>query len=541
MKKTNVFWCETCNVPLLKHECENCGSNGKLICSDLKPMFNKEVKLLEKLLKRKLPGEDWRDGLWMRYRTMWFQGKRFLHLSVEKTTRQLIISKDYSDKISTDISSKKVTSNLLLRANRSTIDKLEAEAVVFIRKIIGKYHRRKPVVSVSGGKDSTVVAAIVKKTFPHRTVPHIFGNTSMEYPDTIRYLKRIYNNHIKHQLITTRSSKNFFQMCEMLGPPSRLNAWCCSVFKASPIADVINKINGEQGVISFEGIRRQESNRRTNRDRIYRNKKIVHQISAYPIIDWKQIDVWLYILTKRLDFNDAYKKGFSRVGCLYCPNNVSYNEFLIKYYYWTKYIKWDKFLLDFATEMKKPDPKDYVYSGAWKTRIGAVQGKSSAYLEKRNCTDGDNITNYLLKIQPSRKEIQERFKPLGEIERINDPIGFSYLVKDYQSNQPLFIFQGVKGFPRLRITVLVNKGRKRLLATIERTIRRLQACVLCGACGGICPTDAIKINLHFKIYDDKCTHCGRCNATKYLRDSCISLHSNQQTTKYRIQAISQKD
>jgi len=44
----NLWWCKNCGVPLLKQKCENCGSIGKKICSDLKPMFKEECEFLEK-------------------------------------------------------------------------------------------------------------------------------------------------------------------------------------------------------------------------------------------------------------------------------------------------------------------------------------------------------------------------------------------------------------------------------------------------------------------------------------------------------------
>lgn len=41
--------------------------------------------------------------------------------------------------------------------------------------------------------------------------------------------------------------------------------------------------------------------------------KIVKQTVASPIIEWIDFDVWLYILTTRIDFNYAYRLGWTRV------------------------------------------------------------------------------------------------------------------------------------------------------------------------------------------------------------------------------------
>jgi hypothetical protein len=42
MTTNNVYWCDTCGVPLLRKQCENCGSMGRRTVADLKPMFEEE-------------------------------------------------------------------------------------------------------------------------------------------------------------------------------------------------------------------------------------------------------------------------------------------------------------------------------------------------------------------------------------------------------------------------------------------------------------------------------------------------------------------
>lgn len=523
----NLWWCKNCGVPLLKQKCENCGSIGKKICSDLKPMFKEECEFLEKEINKELPGKNWKDRLWMRYKTIWFNGKRLLRFSAngKPTAIKEYFNRDSSPKHC-------ITPKILYQANKSALDELEKEAISFIKEIIKSYPERKPIVSFSGGKDSTVVSSLVRKALETDGILHIFGNTTIEYPDTLNYIKRFFGNNIRIPFQENSSSHTFLEMCKLIEPPSRINAWCCSVFKGTPIATVVNRINGNRGVISFEGIRKSESTRRMNRQRIYFNKKIVHQLSAYPILEWREIDVWLYILSMGLDFNDAYNKGFNRVGCLYCPNNIPYNEYLIKIYCPEQSKKWYNFLVQYAKKIGKNDPQEYVESGAWKMRVGKSIGKSAAYIDKKPCTDGENINNYTLPKSFRSEDFSERFKPFGKIIKIKDPIGYSYLVKDQHKGIPLFIFQGVDGFNRLRISLLVNNGRKRLLSAVERTIRRLQVCILCGACTGICPTGAIKINPHFKIKTNNCIHCGKCSSTKFIKFSCVSLNSQQQSRRF---------
>ena len=72
---------------------------------------------------------------------------------------------------------------ILYRANKSTLDQREREAISFVKDIVKVHAGRRPVVSFSGGKDSLVVSYIVRKALCTDKVLHMFSNTTMEYPD----------------------------------------------------------------------------------------------------------------------------------------------------------------------------------------------------------------------------------------------------------------------------------------------------------------------------------------------------------------------
>lgn len=89
---------------------------------------------------------------------------------------------------------------------------------------------------------------------------------------------------------------------------------------------------------------------------------------ASPIIDWLDYDIWLYLLMAKVDFNDAYRYGYTRVGCWCCPNNTSWAQFLSSIYMPEQSRRFEAVLMDFATKMGKRDPAEYVKSGGWKLR-----------------------------------------------------------------------------------------------------------------------------------------------------------------------------
>jgi len=540
-----LWWCKSCGVPLLKDKCENCGEEGVKMCSDLKPMFEGECKFLENEIGKKLPGIGWQDRLWIRHKTVWFNGKKLMHLS---SNGKPMIVKEYLLGEETCFSHR-ITPEIVYRANKNTLDKLEEQAISFVKEIIEEYPKRKPVVSFSGGKDSTVVSYIVRKAVQSNSVLHIFGNTTMEYPDTLSYIAQFEQSYKDIPFCQNLNNHSFLQMCEILGPPSMLNAWCCSVFKASPIAEAVNKVNGKAGIISFDGIRRRESSRRRNRDYTYLNKKIAREFSAYPILDWKEIEVWLFILSKGLEFNTAYEKGFPRVGCMFCPYSNQYNEYLVNTHYPLHYQEWRGFLIQYARTAGKSDPEEYVSSGAWKKRVGTTEKQNIAAVRKVPCLKNANAMHFILD-KKINEEFIERLKPFGKIEAFASELGKGFVVKDESTNMPLFAVKVVKdmsllmressidpnwklGEEFLCVDILSTQNSRYLLQAIERQIKKFQACVLCGACIGVCPTNAITINPHFRVSEENCCHCRRCINTTYLRDSCVALHANQQTRRYR--------
>ena len=82
--------------------------------------------------------------------------------------------------------------------------------------------------------------------------------------------------------------------------------------------------------------------------------------TSSPIFFWKDIDIWLYILSKDIDFNDAYRLGYDRVGCWCCPNNNQRAQFLSRIYMPEQSEQWRDFLIRFAKKIGKPDAEEYV-------------------------------------------------------------------------------------------------------------------------------------------------------------------------------------
>lgn len=73
------------------------------------------------------------------------------------------------------------------------------EAHDFIRNVKEGYDLDSMFISFSGGKDSTVTSDLVMNALSSPQIIHLYGDTTLEYPETAVYLEE-FKNFI-HQLL----------------------------------------------------------------------------------------------------------------------------------------------------------------------------------------------------------------------------------------------------------------------------------------------------------------------------------------------------
>ncbi len=143
-------------------------------------------------------------------------------------------------------------------------------------------------VSFSGGKDSTVVSDLVRKALGNPSIIHIFGNTTLEFPQTYEYIDRFKAANRKTPVLRAENKEqDFFNLCESFGPPSRSLRWCCTIFKTGFIGEKIKKtFDDRKTILTFYGIRRSESTSRSTYERSSEGRKISKQLVASPIFNF---------------------------------------------------------------------------------------------------------------------------------------------------------------------------------------------------------------------------------------------------------------
>jgi len=203
----------------------------------------------------------------------------------------------------------------------SYLKTLEAESIHILREAAAEFSR--PVMLYSIGKDSSVMLRLAQKAFfPGRIpFPLLHVDTSYKFPEMIEfrdeYAKSIGAELIVHQ---NREALNAGANPFSLGTQK-----CCGLLKTKSLLDAL----AEGGFnAAFGGARRDEEKSRA-KERIYSfrdahgqwdpknqrpelwnifNSKIDkgESIRIFPLSNWTELDVWLYILTEKIPIVPLY-------------------------------------------------------------------------------------------------------------------------------------------------------------------------------------------------------------------------------------------
>lgn len=533
-----IYWCNECKAPIIKHVndidkdvCPSCKQSTTYMCADLRPVFPEERLLIEILLDKPLAHLN--DGVWASNNRYYINGKPTVITNefYKKYSPQFIRKQlaKYNPENSYAFFNENI--RIFVELNKMRLNYIIDEAHTFINDTASSYPRECVVISFSGGKDSTVTADITVKALRDPSLVHIFGNTTLEFPLTIDYADRYRKENPKAIFKTAiNREQNFYDICKDIGPPARMLRWCCSMFKTGPITRVLNSMYRDKNILTFYGIRKCESVSRSKYNRVENDAesvKIQKQTVASPIFLWKDIDIWLYLLGENVDFNEAYRLGYDRVGCWCCPNNNERAQFLSQIYMPEQYEEWHDFLVGFAKRIGKPDPEEYINSGKWKARQGGngLEAAQDVKIRFANCTTEDNAKVYQLN-KPIDDCFMELFIPFGRLapelgrKLINETI-----VVDLKTNVPILSIQpfAKEGYEySVKVRTMNVARHDELQRMVGYQIKKHNACRRCLKCESLCRFGAISIvGGTYHISDEKCKRCKMCVTAKYLEGGCL--------------------
>ena len=235
-----------------------------------------------------------------------------------------------------------------------------------IRQIIRKYGEENFYVSFSGGKDSTVLSALIDMALPDNKIPRVYANTGIEYRLILDFVERERENPHKWELIILKPTIPIKPMLEKEGYPFKskehaavVASWqggnkdglwvkhylekegrfglpaklryqftddnklkisekCCYRLKEEPLHNYQKENNRPYGIL---GLMREEGGRRNKAECLaFQGDKLKNFQPLAPMT--KEWEEW-FIKTYDIDISDIYKPpyNFERTGCKGCPFN----------------------------------------------------------------------------------------------------------------------------------------------------------------------------------------------------------------------------
>lgn len=236
-----------------------------------------------------------------------------------------------------------------------------------IQQIVGQYGEENFCISFSGGKDSTVLSALVDMAIPKNTIPRVYANTGIEYRLILEFVEREREREHLWELVILKPSVPVKPTLEKEGYPFkskehsalvasyqngnkdgkwvtryltrigrygcpkkllyqfsddcklRISDKCCLRMKEAPVHKWQNENNKPFSIV---GIMQDEGGRRSSAKCLaFKGKNKMNFQPLVPVT--KEWENW-FIEQYKIDICDIYKPpyNFERTGCKGCPFNI---------------------------------------------------------------------------------------------------------------------------------------------------------------------------------------------------------------------------
>lgn len=360
------------------------------------------------------------------------------------------------------------------------------------------------IASFSGGKDSQVVLDLCTRAIPPTDFEVIYSDTGYELPPSLELyeeVKRYYGERFPSlKFSTTRNHESVLKYWDQIGTPSDTHRWCCSVMKTAPLYRSLKVDGNKQArVLTFDGVRAEESTRRSAYSRVGKGKHIF-TYNAHPIFNWNVVEIFLYMMMHELPNNIAYRLGFSRVGCVICPFGSDWSDYLVTKIYPEARKPFLDRLNSWVSQTGIKDTDTFVKTRRW--HISALGSPKIRNLDRVSIASLNHSTKFTVLCQS--KYFFEWLKVLGVYSISTSKKGFSGEIK---IGKIVLSFDGKESNDKLEITF--NTDNKTILNNIMRIAHKAAYCVKCEVCEVECPTGALHIVPELKI-SSQCVHCLKC-------------------------------
>lgn len=488
-----------------------------------RPVYATEMDVLGFDKHWKYEKQDDVPYMWAESTAYWYKGVQIAKIKGGDlyTAPELIINDDMSGKnpyfeqgtvlVPMDLDAMCAKNeDLLTIIEDSTVKKIVKEYEKFYKKL-DIFH-----VAFSGGKDSAVLLDLIKKALPRGSFVVIFGDTGMEFPDTYKTVEVIRQQCEEDgtPFYVARSHFNPKESWKIFGPPARVLRWCCSVHKSTPQTLKMREITEKDDYIGmdFVGVRAYESLSRSKYDYENFGKKQKGQYSFNPILEWTSAEIWLYIFSHNLYVNDAYKKGNSRAGCLFCPMSSGVSDFFRHNAYPKEVDTYVDYIKQSYTSSDSKKVISYITNSGWGARKNGRDLKDNPF----RCVESTSRGVVTITVTRPRADWKEWIKTLGML--CED--GNNYMIRFEGEMIPFCVENTSNGYVvSFSDKIIVEKPKFSRL--FKQVFRKAAYCSGCRVCETNCRNGCIKF-LDGKLSISNCLHCYQCHM---IDSGCLLFHS----------------
>ena len=201
------------------------------------------------------------------------------------------------------------------------LDRLEAESLHVLREVAAAF--RKPVMLYSVGKDSSVLLHLLGKAFhPGRApIPLLHVDTRWKFAEMIAFRAR----RVAETGVELRVHTNLDGVAAGIGPISHGATVHTDVMKTQALKQALDahgfdcaiggarrdeeKSRAKERIFSFRSAehRWDPKNQRPELWNLYNARlKPSESVRAFPLSNWTELDIWLYIYRERIAVPDLY-------------------------------------------------------------------------------------------------------------------------------------------------------------------------------------------------------------------------------------------
>jgi sulfate adenylyltransferase subunit 2 len=209
----------------------------------------------------------------------------------------------------------------LAKASLTHLDRLEAEAIHIIRETAAQF--RKPALLYSIGKDSTTLLHLCAKAFypgkPPFPLLHI--DSTWEFRDAITFRDWV----VKHYGVDLIVSRNEEGVQKNINPFDHGSSLYTEIMRTVPLKQAITEL----GIDAAMGGARRDEEKSRAKERVFSVRDANHgwnpknqrpelwdnyngrlapgqTMRVFPISNWTELDVWLYILREEIPLPPVY-------------------------------------------------------------------------------------------------------------------------------------------------------------------------------------------------------------------------------------------